>query len=64
MKVKMDQGIEALWANLKNIDTIGNTMVVVDGSGSMETNIKGSRIMAIDVARSLGVFFSERCMYW
>lgn len=60
-KVKMDQGIEALWANLKNIDTIGNTMVVVDGSGSMETNIKGSRIMAIDVARSLGVFFSERC---
>ena len=60
-KVKMDQGIEALWANLKNIDTIGNTMVVVDGSGSMESNIKGSRIMAIDVARSLGVFFSERC---
>ena len=37
-------------------------MVVVDGSGSMVTNIKGSKIMAIDVARSLGVFFSERCI--
>lgn len=57
-----DPGIEALWANLKNIDTVGNTMVVVDGSGSMETNIKGANnIMAIDVSRSLGVFFSERC---
>lgn len=60
--VNEDQGIEALWANLKNIDTVGNTMVVVDGSGSMTTNIKGSNVMAIDVARSLGVFFSERCI--
>ena len=60
--VNEDQGIEALWANLKNIDTVGNTMVVVDGSGSMVTNIKGSNVMAIDVARSLGVFFSERCI--
>ena len=62
VKVNEDQGIEALWANLKNIDTVGNTMVVVDGSYSMVTNIKGSKIMAIDVARSLGVFFSERCI--
>ena len=60
--VNEDQGIETLWANLKNIDTVGNTMVVVDGSGSMGTNIKGSNVMAIDVARSLGVFFSERCI--
>ena len=62
VEVNEDQGIEALWANLKNIDTVGNTMVVVDNSGSMVTNIKGSKIMAIDVARSLGVFFSERCI--
>ena len=62
VEVNEDQGIEALWANLKNIDTVGNTMVVVDGSGSMVTNIKESKIMAIDVARSLGVFFSERCI--
>ena len=62
VEVNEDQGIEALWANLKNIETVGNTMVVVDNSGSMVTNIKGSKIMAIDVARSLGVFFSERCI--
>lgn len=62
VEVNKDQGIEALWANLKNIDTVGNTMVVVDGSDSMVTNIRGSKIMAIDVARSLGVFFSERCI--
>ena len=62
VKVNEDQGVEALWANLKNIDTVGNTMVVVDNSGSMTLRIKGSKIMAIDVARSLGVFFSERCI--
>lgn len=62
VKVNEDQGVEVLWANLKNIDTVGNTMVVVDGSDSMVTNIRGSKIMAIDVARSLGVFFSERCI--
>lgn len=62
VEVNEDQGVEALWANLKNIETVGNTMVVVDNSGSMVTNIKGSKIMAIDVARSLGVFFSERCI--
>jgi hypothetical protein len=56
-----DQGVEALWANLKNIETTGNTMVVVDGSGSMTSRINGSKTMAIDVSRSLGVFFSERC---
>ena len=55
-----DPGIEALWNNLKSIPTTGNTMVVCDGSGSMECKIKGSSVMAIDVARSLGVFFAER----
>lgn len=56
-----DPGIEALWANLKNIPTTGNTMVVCDGSGSMEATIKGTNnIMAIDVSRSLSIFFSER----
>lgn len=57
----VDPGVEALWDNLKNIPTVGNTMVVCDGSGSMVTTIKGSNVMAINVARSLGVFFAERC---
>lgn len=61
-QVTTDQSIEALWANLKDIPTTGNTMVVVDGSGSMETKINGSSIKAIDVSRSLGVFFSEKCI--
>lgn len=56
-----DPGIEALWANLKDIPTTGNTMVVCDGSGSMTSRIKGTNnIMAIDVSRALSIFFSER----
>jgi hypothetical protein len=55
-----DPGIEALWENLKDIPTMGNTMVVCDGSGSMEQRINGSSIMAIDVSRALSIFFSER----
>ena len=57
----VDQGIEALWNNLKNIENVGNLLVVCDGSGSMETRIAGSSIEAIDVSRALGIFFSERC---
>ena len=57
----VDQGIEELWNNLKNIENVGNLLVVSDGSGSMETKIAGSSIKAIDVSRSLGIFFSERC---
>lgn len=56
-----DPGIEALWNNLKDTPTMGNTMVVCDGSSSMECNLNGSSVMAIDVARALGVFFSEKC---
>ena len=60
-KATEDPGVEALWANLKDIETVGNTMVVCDGSGSMETTINGSNnIMAIDVSRALSIFFSER----
>ena len=57
----VDQGIEELWNNLKNIENVGNLLVVSDGSGSMVTKIAGSSIKAIDVSRSLRIFFSERC---
>lgn len=59
-KAEPDSGIEALWKNLKDMESIGNTMVVCDGSGSMEHEIANSKVLAIDVARSLGVYFSER----
>lgn len=60
-RLTVDQGIEELWKNLKNIENVGNILVVSDGSGSMETKIAGSSIEAIDVSRALGIFFSERC---
>jgi hypothetical protein len=61
-KVNMNNSLEAMWMNLKDIDCGGNTMVVCDGSGSMTTSIKGANeVWAIDVSRSLSVYFAERC---
>ena len=55
----VDMSLEALWKNLADLGDCGNTMVVVDGSGSM-MNGNGS-VKPIDIARSLGVYFAERC---
>lgn len=57
----LDQGIEAMWNNLKDIESVGDCLVVCDGSGSMTARIPGTQFEAIDVSRSLSVFFSERC---
>ena len=54
-----DISLEAMWKNLAEIGDCGNTMVVVDGSSSMTCRIKN--IKPIDIARSLGVYFAERC---
>lgn len=59
--VQIDNSLEALWQNLKDMQGCGNTMVVCDGSGSMEVYIKNSSVRAIDVSRSLSVYFAERC---
>lgn len=59
-KVKND-GYEAMWKNLKDVGEVGNTLVVVDGSGSMCNSISGTSATALDVSRSLGVYFAERC---
>lgn len=57
-----DDSLEALWNNLKDINCGGNTMVVCDGSGSMCDPIGGTNnVWAIDVSRSLSVYFAERC---
>lgn len=58
--VQEDPALEAMWNNLKETGDTGNTMVVVDGSGSMCTCLNGGSIEAIDVSRSLGVYFAER----
>ena len=59
--VTKDDSLEAMWRNLKEIGDCGNTMVVCDGSGSMRMQLNGSSVYAIDVARSLAVYFAERC---
>ena len=60
-QIAKDDSLEAMWQNLKDMGNTGNTLVVVDGSGSMCTSIPNSSSQAIDVSRSLGVYFAERC---
>lgn len=56
-----DPSLEAMWKNLKDIGDIGSTMVVVDGSFSMRTLVGQGWTSAIDVSRSMGIYFAERC---
>lgn len=60
-KVTQDDSLEAMWQNLKDMGECGKTLCVVDGSGSMMCSIPNSSTRAIDVSRSLGVYFAERC---
>lgn len=57
--IKEDISLEAMWKNLADMGDCGNTMVVVDGSGSMLSMTNG--VIPINVSRSLGVYFAERC---
>lgn len=59
--VKEDTAIEELWKNLKDIPSVGNTLCVCDNSGSMDISLPGTSAKAIDVSRSLSIFFGERC---
>lgn len=53
---------EELWKGLPDyVQGAGNTLCVVDGSGSMHTCISGTDIEASDVARGLGLYFAEHC---
>ena len=56
-----DISLEALWKNLADLGDCGNTMVVVDGSGSMVSKCAFSNVKPINISRSLGVYFAERC---
>ena len=56
-----DISLEALWENLADLGDCGNTMVVVDGSGSMVSKCAFSNVRPINISRSLGVYFAERC---
>ena len=56
-----DISLEAMWKNLADMGDCGNTMVVVDGSGSMTSRCGVQSVRPINIARSLGVYFAERC---
>lgn len=59
----MDETIEAQWKALPDVipDCDTSTLVVVDGSGSMTCRVGGNtNASALDVAWSLGLYFSER----
>lgn len=52
---------DAMWKSLPNlVDPNSRTMVVVDGSGSMCTNIPGSGCTAMEVSNAIGIYFAER----
>ena len=59
--LSVDISLEALWENLADLGDCGNTMVVVDGSGSMVSKCAFSNVKPINISRSLGVYFAERC---
>lgn len=53
--------LEEMWKRLPNyVNGSANTLVVRDGSGSMQCTISGNT-KAIDVATALSIYFSERC---
>lgn len=56
-----DPTLEEQWKALPNkVGDNGSTLVVVDGSGSMGFTIAKTNVTGHDVARSLGIYFSER----
>lgn len=55
-----DEALEQLWKNQKQMPTLDNTIVVRDGSGSMEGLIFGSTVFASEVADSLTIYCAER----
>ena len=55
--------LEAMWKSLPNLIPAGTggTLVVRDGSGSMETGVgKDSKVSAADVADALSLYFAEK----
>ena len=59
---ELDVTLEQMWKSLP--DYVGRNgegvICVVDGSGSMTVRVGGGSVTAMDVARSLGLYFAER----
>jgi len=59
---KLDETLEVLWKALPEFtDGLESTLVVADGSGSMDQRIGKTTVTALDVANSLSIYFAERC---
>lgn len=59
---KDDESVEQLWKNLPDfVKGDSNTIVVADGSGSMNCPVGSSNTTAWEVAHALAIYFSERC---
>lgn len=56
-----DATIEALWKALPDtVNGCGNTIVVADGSGSMDCTVDpNSKVTALEVANALAIYFAE-----
>lgn len=55
-----DSAIEAMWKGLPNmVQACGNTIVVGDGSGSMQQDVGKSNVTALEVANALAIYFAE-----
>ncbi|ORX83227.1 hypothetical protein BCR32DRAFT_243554 [Anaeromyces robustus] len=60
-KISIDDTIEELWKALPDyVQRNENTICIIDTSGSMNWCIPDSKITCIEVAYSLGIYFSER----
>lgn len=62
-QTQIDTALEAMWKALPDYvagNKDGSTLCVVDTSGSMTANIFGSSMTAMQVAYSLGIYFSEK----
>lgn len=59
---KEDTTLEEMWKALPDlVQGYGNTIVVADGSGSMQCNVDPkSQTTALDVANALAIYFAER----
>lgn len=59
---KADAALEAMWKSLPNLVNGDNsTLVVADGSGSMQSVIGKTSVTALEVAQALAIYFAERC---
>lgn len=57
-----DVALEEMWKGLPDlVQGCGNTIVVADGSGSMQCRVDSkSQIASLDVANALAIYFAER----